>query len=349
MGELPQGYRMPTIRRLAAQLNIHPNTVARAYGELVREGVLAAKVGRGTFVAINAQDEGMKRAQRMRLGTVAERALLEGLSLGFSLDEVDAAFALRSARWRAETQRATAQESGLSGGEEDLVVKGSHDLTLDMATGQLQGVFGFRVTSAYVGSLGGFIALARREAHIAGCHLFDEDTGEYNVPFVKRILPGEQVLLINLAYRSQGLIVPEGNPKRISGLEDLVRSDVIFVNRQRGSGTRVLLDYHIRRQEIDTGLIQGYSREEVTQTAVAQAVANGSADVGLGIEAAARAMGADFIPLWKERFDLVLPKTYLEMPPVRALLELIRSDEFKATVAEIGGYDTRETGQMIAA
>ena len=204
------------------------------------------------------------------------------------------------------------------------------------------------MSSTHVGSLGGFIALARREAHVAGCHLLDEETGEYNVPFVKRVLPGERVLLVNLVYRVQGLIVPAGNPRDIFSLGDLVRPGVVFVNRQRGSGTRVLLDHHLRHQHIDASQIRGYDREELTETAVAEAVVSGSADVGLGILAAARAMGADFMPLWRERYDLAVPKAHLDMPAVQALLDVLRSDEFRGVVAAMGGYETEEMGRVVA-
>ena len=194
-----------------------------------------------------------------------------------------------------------------------IVAIGSHDLTLDLISSELSKAHaGLSLSSSNVGSLGGLIALQRGEAHIAGSHLMDEQTGEYNVSYVKRYLPGREVVLVNLVFRDQGLIVPKGNPRGISGLDDLVGTGVQFVNRQRGAGTRVLLDYQLGQMGASPDQIQGYGREEYTHLAVAAAVAGGAADTGLGILAAARALKLDFVPLMKERYDLVIPRDVYE-------------------------------------
>ena len=164
-----------------------------------------------------------------------------------------------------------------------IVAIGSHDLALDLLASHLRHFApDARLSSANVGSLGGLLALKRGDAHLAGSHLLDEATGEYNRAFVERLLPGQEVLLINLAYRDQGFILPPGNPAGIRDLADLAGSGLRFVNRQKGSGTRVLLDYSLKQRGIAADRIAGYEREEFTHMGVAAAVLSGTADVGLG-------------------------------------------------------------------
>jgi len=232
---------------------------------------------------------------------------------------------------------------------DSIVATGSHDLTLDLLASRLQTREPYRrLVSSNVGSLGGLLALARGEAHLAGSHLLDPDTGEYNVPYVRRYLRGLPVVLVHLVGRIQGLIVPKGNPKGLSSVEDLARGDVSFVNRQRGSGTRLLLDHLLSRRGIDPGSIRGYQREEYTHLAVAAAVAGGRADVGLGILSAARALDLDFVPVAPERYDLVVPLEHYRGDLLRPLLAEIRSEGFRRAVADLGGYDVSHTGEEVA-
>jgi putative molybdopterin biosynthesis protein len=198
-----------------------------------------------------------------------------------------------------------------------------------------------------VGSLEGLIALERGEAHVAGAHLLDEESGEYNTPYIRRLLPGQDVVLVTMVERLQGLMVAKGNPRGIVGLED-VRRGLRFVNRQRGSGTRVLLDHKLRQLGISPTEIAGYNREETTHLAVAAAVADGSADVGLGIYAAARSLDLGFLPLVKERYDLVMLRDFYEGDLVRPLLSTLRGDEFRRVVAAMGGYDVSQSGLEVA-
>ncbi len=230
-----------------------------------------------------------------------------------------------------------------------VVAIGSHDVTLDLIASELRRVDPkLTLASSNVGSLGGLLALRRGEAHVAGTHLLDEETGEYNISFVRKYVPNEDVVLVTLVHRVQGLIVSPGNPKSIESLDDLARRGVRFVNRQRGSGTRVLLDYLLKQQGIASKDVSGYEREEYTHLAVAAAVAGGVADVGAGVLSAAQALGMDFVPLSMERYDLAIPKQYYESPLLEPVLSLIRSDDFKRQVDGLGGYDTASTGHVAA-
>lgn len=229
-----------------------------------------------------------------------------------------------------------------------IVAIGSHDLTLDLLAQFLaaQGE-GLRLSSANVGSLGGLIALRRGEAHLAGSHLLDPDSGEYNLSYVRRYLPETPVVLVTLAGREQGWMVRPGNPLGLAGWGDVANPDVRLVNRQRGAGTRVLLDYELGRRGIDPAGIAGYEREEYTHLAVAAAVASGTADAGLGIRAAARALQLDFVPLTHERYDLVIPQAYYDSDLLHPLLALLHDAPFRAAVAAMPGYDVGPMGNVI--
>ena len=233
--------------------------------------------------------------------------------------------------------------------ESRLVIMGSHDMAIDLLASELRRTRPeMSIASSNVGSLGGLLALRRGESHVAGSHLMDEETGEYNVAFVQRYLPGTPVVLVNLVRRVQGLIVPAGNPKRLSSLADLAREDVRFVNRQRGSGTRVLLDYMLGGSGTAQDAIRGYDREEYTHLAVAAAVAGGGVDAGLGVLSAARALELDFVPLQSERFDLVIPTDFYRREMLAPVLDVIRSGAFRRRVDELGGYDTAIMGEVVA-
>jgi putative molybdopterin biosynthesis protein len=230
-----------------------------------------------------------------------------------------------------------------------IVVIGSHDLTLDLLASELRRCDpNLTLASSNVGSLGGLLALHRGEAHLAGSHLLDESIGEYNLPFIRRYIPGRSIVVVNLVQRVQGFIVPPGNPKSLTALADLARSGITFVNRQRGSGTRVLLDYLLKQQSIAPQQITGYEREEFTHLAVAAAVAGGRVDVGLGVLSAARALSMDFVPLQNEQYDLVIPQEYYDSDLLQPLLTLIRSADCKQKVEALGGYDVSSMGEVIA-
>jgi putative molybdopterin biosynthesis protein len=197
--------------------------------------------------------------------------------------------------------------------------------------------------------MGGLLALKRGEAHLAGTHLLDEGTGEYNVSAIKQHLPDRKIVLVNLMYRTQGFIVPKGNPKGIKGFEDLRRPDVVFVNRQAGAGTRLLTDLYLKRLGIDPNGVKGYHHEEFTHMAVAAAVLSGAADTGLAVLSAAQALDLDFVPVAQERFDLAILEEYYETPMLQALLRIVREDrDFREQIVKMGGYNMSDTGNIIA-
>ena len=228
-----------------------------------------------------------------------------------------------------------------------IVAVGSHDLVLDLAASALRAIDP-RVTlaSSNVGSLGGLVALRDGLCHLAGSHLLDPDTGEYTLPYVDRVL-GRDAAVVRLAHREQGLIVAAGNPLALAGLDDLARPGVRYVNRQRGAGTRVLLDCELRARGIDGAAIAGYGREEHTHLAVAATVAAGRADCGLGVLAAARAFGLGFVPVTREPYDLVLAPEGPEDPKLAPLWALLDDPGFKAAVRDLGGYEVEEMGRRI--
>ncbi len=229
-----------------------------------------------------------------------------------------------------------------------LVAVGSHDNILDVLADELMDLEpSIRLASSHVGSMGGLTALRNGSAHIAGAHLFDPETGDYNFPFLARYLPDTEVFVVNLAVRHQGLIVAPGNPLGVTSVNDLSREDVRFVNRQRGAGTRILLDYHLKQAGISPDAVNGYGKEEFTHMAVAANVLTGTADAGLGIYAAAKALGLDFAPLAKERYDLVIPVRFAEQERILLLLETIRKPETAERIQGLGGYETRLTGQVM--
>jgi len=231
--------------------------------------------------------------------------------------------------------------------ERTIFAIGSHDITLDVMA-QFLAARDRRLASANVGSLGGLVALRRGEAHLAGAHLLDPESGEYNLPYIRQYLPGVDVQVMTLVGREQGLLLPKGNPKAVESLGDLTNPEVSMVNRQRGAGTRILLDYHLEQLGLKSEDIQGYDHEEFTHLAVAAAVASGRADCGLGIAAAAKALELDFIPLFKERYDLIIPKEYLESALLTPLMAVLEDPAFRKLVASLPGYDLTHMGKIIA-
>jgi putative molybdopterin biosynthesis protein len=229
-----------------------------------------------------------------------------------------------------------------------IVSIGSHDLIMDMIGSLMHRKdSGKSLSSAHVGSMGGLIALRRGEAHMAPIHLLDEQTGIYNESYIRKLLPDMKIALVKGVRRIQGMMVKGGNPKSITSFKDFTREDVQFVNRQKGAGTRILVDYMLKKEDVDPALIHGYEREMTTHMAVAAAVSSGSADVGVGVLSAAKAMGLDFIPIGEEDYDFAIRSKYLELDMFKQFIDIIKSEDFKDILLELGGYGTEGIGEII--
>ena len=232
---------------------------------------------------------------------------------------------------------------------QELVICGQ-DVILDILTRYLdrhpKGARSFR---HHVGSFPGLLALYQEKAHLAAIHLWDGEKNIYNIPYVRHLMPGIPAVIVHLACRLQGFYVANNNPKQIKDWHDLTRPDIIFINREKGSGTRVLLDEQLHLLKIDRRSINGYDKEDFSHLAVASAVARGEADVALGNEKVSlQVRGIDFTPLQKERYELVIRKENIEKTLFQAVLEIIRSSEFKSELQGLGDYDLTETGLTVA-
>jgi len=297
---------------------------------------------------------GVEEFVRVKLGRVGGRVVATPLPRGAgcitSITEADGIIRIPNhVEGLRDDEKATAELlRPLSSVRSTVVIVGSHDNTLDVLADRVKASYPhLTVSSSHVGSMGGLMAVKRGVCHLAGSHLLDTEDGSYNVSYVRRHLAGVDCKLVHLVDRDQGLMVRKGNPRGIQGIEDLARDDVSFINRQRGSGTRILLDYRLERLGIDATEINGYPLEEFTHMAVAVAVQSGTVDTGLGIRAAAQALDLDFIPVVTEQYDLIIPLRHYESDLVRPILEIIRSPEFKRRVDALGGYGTARTGEVI--
>jgi putative molybdopterin biosynthesis protein len=346
-GELEPGDKLPPVRALAQDWGCTPGTVNRAYQALTQEGLVVGQRGKGTLVAqspVQSQDPTWEWA---KLVNRAERYLLESLSAGHSV--VEAETALSVAAMRCQDLRISKEapvEEQEPAGREALRFAGSHDLVVDLMAQMLaEDNPEVQLSIEYTGSLGGLMALAKSEADLAGTHLWDDSTDTYNIPFVRRVLPGQRLVLLTVVHRQLGLILPPGNPQMVQGLQDLTHPGVRFINRQSGSGSRVWLDAQLKLRGISADSIFGYADVETTHIGLANAIARGDSNAGVGIYAAASSFGLDFVPLTTEQYDLVLPEHIWPLPATKSLVEVIRSSRFKQAVSTMGGYDLSATGQ----
>jgi molybdate-binding protein/DNA-binding transcriptional regulator YhcF (GntR family) len=345
-GQLRPGDHLEPVRTLAQRLGVNPSTVARAYRLLELQGVVETHRRRGTVVCRADDGASLRDLRYLRLRSSMERALLEALALGYTVDEVEAVFDVQLAAWRERRRQPSPPSRG--NGRHLLRFAGSHDLALETLWAHARRSYPQAMLDiAYVGSLDGLLKLLRGEVSLAGSHMLDEETGTYNLPILRRLFVGQRLCVVTLAEREQGLLVAPGNPKAIHSLHDVARPDIRFINRQPGSGTRALLDYHLCRMGIPAQAISGYSNEALTHTQVAEAIARGVADVGLGLRAAANAFSLDFIFLARERYDLVTPAEERASSALSWLFDMIGSQSFKAAVAALGGYDTAHSGEEV--
>jgi putative molybdopterin biosynthesis protein len=297
---------------------------------------------------------GVEEFLRVKLGQVGNRVVATPLPRGAgcitSITEADGIIRIPNHIEGIKDNETALAEllRPISSVKQTIVVVGSHDNTLDVLANRIKVKHShLSISSSHVGSMGGLMAVKRGACHLAGSHLLDTEDGSYNVSYIAKYLPEIEVKLVNLVYRDQGLIVGRGNPKGIKGIEDLARKDISFINRQPGSGTRILLDYRLNQIGINSEDIIGYQHEEFTHMAVAVAVLSGTVDAGLGIYAAARALDLDFIPVVTEQYDLIIPLAHFESENIQLLLESINSREFKHHVEALGGYSTEKTGKII--
>lgn len=249
--------------------------------------------------------------------------------------------------YQAKARAFIMQKTILPEKKDTFVLMGSHDIALNLLAQGVQNATGLDLLILPVGSLDGLVALRQGTAHLTSCHLLDVESGQFNIPYVRHIFPDRAMSLITLANRQQGLIVHPGNPLRMRNLNDLTGRGVRYINRNLGSGTRLWLDKRLGDLGINAVDIQGYDQIAYTHTDVALAIQQGRANVGLGVEAAARKMNLDFIPLFDERYDLVLPKEQLDNQAIQPLFDHLHSGNFRQAMQGLSGYDTQNTGKQI--
>jgi molybdate-binding protein/DNA-binding transcriptional regulator YhcF (GntR family) len=342
-GKLRPGDLLPPVREMAERWGCTPGTVQQAYKELARQGLAVSRTGQGTRVGstLPATPPDKTPLRRAALVHQAEAFLLEALGAGYTPAETEDAFRAALDHWRALAV-ALPEAS-----ERVLRFVGSHDPAVSLVASRFPEICpGCTLEVAFTGSLGGLIALAEGKADIAGSHLWDAESDTYNAPFLRRLLPGRRVALLTLARRRLGLIVPPGNPAGLTGLVDLTRPGLRFINRQPGAGTRVWLDAQLRHLSVPSDAIAGYAHQVSTHADTARAVAEGRVDAGLGIEAAALAYGLGFILLTTEPYDLVIPVEAWESPPVQALAAWLGTEDARAAIATLGGYEMDEMGRV---
>jgi len=357
-GRLRPGDALPSVREMAARWQCTPGTVQQAYKELARQGIAISRPGRGTHIGsavlTAGEDTPLRRASMVHL---AEAFLLEMLSAGYTIEETEGAFRAALDRWRALSGETTAVVSAAEAADLEAIpaaayaasrlrFSGSHDPAVSLLAARFPDVCqGCTLHVAYPGSLGGLIALAEGKADIAGCHLWDAESDTYNVPFVRRLLPQTRVALVTLAHRRLGLMTPPGNPAGVREVRDLARRGVRFVNRQRGAGTRVWLDAQLRLAGLAAEDIAGYDSEVTTHAEIARAIVEGRANSGLGIETAAIPYGLGFVRLIVEPYHLAISERSWALEPVQRLIGWVASDDGRAAIAALGGYETGESGK----
>lgn len=340
-GNLTPGDRLPSLREMTSRWNCTIGTVQRAYRELAQQGLITSRSGQGTKVVEKLPAQIETPLRRAALIHRAETFLLEVLTAGYSPPEIENAIRQALDRWR------TLEHEEIPAPPQIIRFAGSHDLFLTWLSGNFSDIFpGYTLQLQFSGSLGGLIALAEGRAEIAGSHLWDKQSDTYNLPFIRRLLPGQKMTVLTVAHRRLGFILPKGNPQQIKGLTDLGRDGLRFGNRQSGSGSRVWLDANLDKAGLTADQILGYNSEMLTHLEVALAVAENKIDIGLGLEAAAHNYGLGFIPLTLEQYDLVIPSKIADTYPIKEVIGWFASSRAKQEIAKFPGYETHDTGKV---
>ncbi|MHB8136520.1 MAG: substrate-binding domain-containing protein [Anaerolineaceae bacterium] len=341
IGLYQPGDDLPSIRKLKESWNCTIGTIQRAIHKLEDEGLVSSHVGQKSKVIASINVHPADSLRHANLVHRAETFMLDTITSGYSPTEAEDAFRLALARWRNVSQ----SQNMLN--QEILRFAGSHDLAVAwMATHFDEISPGCRFHLNFSGSLSGLMSLAEGKADLAGSHLWDAETNMYNLPFVEKLFPGERIVLITLAHRRIGWFVKPGNPKGFTGINDLIRKDIHFVNRNVGSGMRVYFDSKLKSCGLNSKDIIGYENQKMTHTDLAIEIAENRADVGLGIEAAAKAYNLEFLFENLERYDLIIRQGLLEKTPIKDLIAWVKSDKFLQVLDRLGGYESSEIGKI---
>ncbi len=342
-GKLKPGDQLPGVRAMSQHWQCTPGTVQHAYALLVRSGLVSSRQGKGTVVSdlpsgAMAMGSGLRRAN---LVIKAEQFLLESVTSGYSLEEITEAITLATEHWRVMQGTNTVEEDNV------IRITGSSDPVINALADAISTLLpGIRLRVQIGGSMAGLMALNQGDAEMAGCHLWDAESNSYNLPFVRKILPNRKLKIITFAHRRLGLITARDNPKNIASLNDLQKESIRFINRQRGSGTRVWLDEQLKLADIKPDHIHGYETEKSTHLEVAREIAEGRADAALGLESAAAVFGLNFQLLTLERYDLVVDAASATREPIRQFIAWLQSDAAREYISRFQGYDTSETGKI---
>ncbi|MAT41557.1 MAG: hypothetical protein CL609_04380 [Anaerolineaceae bacterium] len=340
-GIIKPGEKLPSVRKLTESWNCTPGTVQRAYKALSDQGLIISRAGQGTRVSAAPDTQPLKSIRKATLINKAEAFLLEALNSGYSQAEIEQSIRLALDHWRVIQQEPEIK------GENFIRFAGSNDLAISWMAAHFDKILpGYELTLQFGGSLSGLIKLAENRVDFAGCHLWDEDRQDYNTAYIKRILPGKKIGLVTLAERRLGLILPAGNPHDCHQLEDLIRPEICFVNRQSGSGTRVWLEARLHEANLSPENIRGFANEKNTHNDVARAITAGEGNLGLGLEAAADIYDLDFIPLTTELYELAFFEETYQNPNFKKLIDWFSTSQAKTAFKTLNGYNTKKTGEL---
>lgn len=343
-GKYNTGDKLPSVREMSRLWGCTQGTVQRAYHELSRQGIIESRAGKGTRVSGNLTPVQRREDTVIRRVTLVNRSeefLLESLSKGYTLEEIQNSINIAMDRWKL---LASETQSNIK-----MTIKyiGSHDPLFNSISNRFSEIFpGYGIKINFSGSVGGLLALKNNLADLSGCHLWDSESNTYNFEAVKQVFPNDKMVLLTLAHRRLGLILPPGNPIKISSIADIIQKRIRFANRQPGSGTRVWLDTMLEKHGISPDQVVGYDNEYSTHSEIGRVIAEGSAGAGVGLESVAIAYGLDFVFLATERYDLVFYYDQFNEEPFNLLINWLQSPEGKNFVKQFPGYENEETGKI---